>query len=95
LQASARQVILANGYERAPLFLPPAFTLLSTFGSSPDGLPAIGRAANMVKVWLSAGFGGNGIAFAALASEILSMALGGRADADSECFDPYRFGSGA
>lgn len=49
----------------------------------------------MVKVWLSAGFGGNGIAFAALASEILSMALGGRADADSECFDPYRFGSGA
>lgn len=175
-EIQARQVILASGYERAPLFLPAAFTLLSTFvmatspgsaplwrenamiweashpylyirtdaagrvivggededfsdaarrdaaigekagtiaakagkllggdtlkvdrawaatfGSSPDGLPAIGRAANMARVWLAAGFGGNGIAFAALASEILSAALGGEADPDAVCFDPYRF----
>ena len=173
----ARQVILAGGYERAPLFLPQAFAVLSTFvmatppgtapqwresamiweashpylylrvdadgriiaggededfadsdrrdaligakagviaakvgallgrdalpidrawaatfGSSPDGLPAIGRAANMARVWLSAGFGGNGIAFAALASEILSATLGGGVDPDAECFEPYRFG---
>lgn len=65
----------------------------ATFGSSPDGLPAIGRAAHMRHVWLSAGFGGNGIAFAALASEILSAALGGGRDPDAECFDPYRFGA--
>lgn len=66
-------------------------TWAATFGSSPDGLPAIGRAANMERVWLSAGFGGNGIAFAALASEILAEAMRGRADQDAGCFDPYRF----
>lgn len=172
----AGHVILANGYERAPLFLPPDFSLLTTFvmatapgtaplwkenvmiweasdpylyirtdsdgriiaggedaqitsadlrdaligqkagtiaaktaalldcepleidrkwaatfGSSPDGLPAIGRAANMSNVWLSAGFGGNGIAFAALASEIFSAAFKGPPDPDQACFDPYRF----
>jgi glycine/D-amino acid oxidase-like deaminating enzyme len=175
-EITARQVILAGGYERASLFLPADFTLLSTyvmatppgtaplwregamiweasdpylylradaagriivggedehfagaeprdaligekagtiaakagaliggepltidrawaatFGASPDGLPAIGPAANMHNVWLSAGFGGNGIAFAGLASELLSAALGGRSDPDAECFDPYRF----
>jgi len=172
----AGHVILANGYERAPLFLPPEFSLLTTFvmatppgtaplwnenvmiweasdpylyirtdsdgriiaggedaeltspehrdaligqkagtiaaktaallgcerldidrkwaatfGSSPDGLPAIGRAANMRNVWLSAGFGGNGIAFAALASELFSAAFKGPPDPDQACFDPYRF----
>lgn len=173
---AAKQVILAGGYERAPLFLPPEFALLSTFvmatppgtahlwrenamlweaadpylyirtdadgrviaggedegfidarhrdaiigtkasviaakvgallgcgplivdkawaatfGSSPDGLPAIGRAANMERVWLAAGFGGNGIAFAALASEVIAAAIAGHADPDAACFDPYRF----
>lgn len=63
----------------------------ATFGSSPDGLPAIGRAANMERVWISAGFGGNGIAFAALASEVLAAALRGGVDPDAACFDPYRF----
>jgi glycine/D-amino acid oxidase-like deaminating enzyme len=63
----------------------------ATFGSSPDGLPAIGPAANMDNVWLTAGYGGNGIAFAALASEIVSSALRGEPDPDAACFDPYRF----
>lgn len=174
---SARHAIFAGGYERAPLLLPPAFRLLSTFvmatspgtgslwrehamiweasdpylylrtsrdgriivggedietfnparrnreisertsilaqraaallgleepltidrrwaamfGNSPDGLPAIGAAAILSRVWLSAGFGGNGIAFAALASEILALSLIGRSDPDAACFDPYRF----
>lgn len=63
----------------------------ATFGASPDGLPAIGRAANMQRLWLSAGFGGNGIAFAALASELLTSAFAGQVDPDANCFDPYRF----
>ncbi len=173
----ANHVIIASGYERAPLFLPPAFSLLSTFviatprgsaplwrgnamiweaadpylyirvgpsgeiiaggedidavdpavrdermpaaagriaakmeklvgcepvaidrmwsatfGSSPDSLPAIGRSPLMRNVWLSAGFGGNGIAFAALAAEILSLEISGSPDPDSGCFDPGRFG---
>jgi glycine/D-amino acid oxidase-like deaminating enzyme len=63
----------------------------ATFGASPDGLPAIGRAANAEHLWIAAGFGGNGIAFAGLASEILSAGLSGKSDQDSARFDPYRF----
>lgn len=64
----------------------------ATFGSSPDSLPAIGRSSLMRNVWLSAGFGGNGIAFAALAADMLDRELSGSSDPDSECFSPYRFG---
>ncbi|MBN8847442.1 MULTISPECIES: FAD-binding oxidoreductase [unclassified Sphingomonas] len=63
----------------------------AAFGSSPDGLPAIGRAAGYDHLWLASGFGGNGITFAALATELLAGALDGKPDADSGCFDPYRF----
>ena len=63
----------------------------ATFGSSPDGLPAIGPARNMEHLWIAAGFGGNGIAFAALAAEILEGALNGTPDRDAPCFAPYRF----
>ena len=175
-QVRARRLVLASGYERARLFLPPSFSLLSsfafatppgvaplwrenamiwessdpylyvramadgrviaggddeefsdperrdaliaqkagaiaakleavlgcgpvtidrkwaaTFGSSPDGLPAIGPVVNHEGVWLSAGFGGNGIAFAALAAELLEAEFGGSGDPDAECFSPYRF----
>lgn len=173
----AREVILATGYERSPLFLPPAFSLLTTFaiatppgvaplwngnamiweasdpylylrtdeagriiaggedmeqadadardalisekagmiaakleamlgapvtidrqwaatfGASPDGLPAIGATSLMPHVWLAAGYGGNGIAFAALAAQMLERELAGEADPDREAFDPYRFDS--
>jgi glycine/D-amino acid oxidase-like deaminating enzyme len=64
----------------------------AAFGSSPDGLPAIGRARNHDGLWLASGFGGNGVSFAALGAELIAAELGGTADADAECFDPYRFG---
>jgi glycine/D-amino acid oxidase-like deaminating enzyme len=63
----------------------------AVFGGSPDGLPAIGRAANSDRVWLASGFGGNGITFAALAAELLTAELTGSPDPDLACFDPYRF----
>lgn len=72
-----------------PLVIDKAWS--ATFGSSPDGLPAIGRTAHMPHVWLAAGFGGNGIAFSALASNILATGLAGAVDPDADCFDPYRF----
>lgn len=64
----------------------------ATFGSSPDGLPAIGEAAALSQVWLAAAFGGNGIAFASLAADMLANELDGREDPNRECFSPYRFG---
>jgi glycine/D-amino acid oxidase-like deaminating enzyme len=64
------------------------------FGASPDGLPAIGPAANMQRLWLANGFGGNGVSFAALAAELIAAALvDGQPDPDADAFDPYRFGS--
>jgi len=63
----------------------------ATFGSSPDGLPAIGPTSLMPDIWLSAGYGGNGIAFAALAAQLLERSLRGEDDPDAACFDPYRF----
>lgn len=75
---------------RDPLTIERAWA--ATFASSPDGLPAIGPAANLPNVWLAAGYGGNGIAFSALAAEIIGQALNGSPDPDAECFDPYRFG---
>ena len=63
----------------------------ATFGSSPDGLPAIGPAANYDGVWLASGFGGNGISFAALGAEIIASDIAGKADPSAGYFDPYRF----
>jgi glycine/D-amino acid oxidase-like deaminating enzyme len=63
----------------------------ATFGASPDGLPAIGASSLMPHVWLAAGYGGNGIAFASLAAEMLERELSGTADPDRDAFDPYRF----
>jgi glycine/D-amino acid oxidase-like deaminating enzyme len=63
----------------------------AAFGASPDGLPAIGRAANHEGVWLASGFGGNGVSFAALAAELIAAELWGNPDPDAPCFDPYRF----
>lgn len=65
----------------------------AAFGSSPDGLPAIGRAANHDGVWLASGFGGNGVSFAALAAELIAAELSGNPDPDAGGFDPYRFRS--
>lgn len=63
----------------------------AAFGGSPDGLPAIGRAALHDDLWLASGFGGNGVTFAALGAEIIGAALADAPDPDAACFDPYRF----
>lgn len=63
----------------------------ATFGSSPDGLPAIGRAANADNLWLAYGFGGNGITFASLAADLIAGNLAGRPQEGADLFAPYRF----
>jgi glycine/D-amino acid oxidase-like deaminating enzyme len=61
------------------------------FGSSPDGLPAIGPVRGFEQVWLAAGFGGNGVSFARLAAELIVGAIGGAASPMLAEFSPYRF----
>lgn len=64
----------------------------ATFGRSPDGLPAIGLARGHERLWIAAGFGGNGVTFASLAATIVTAELSGASDPDASCFSPYRFG---
>jgi glycine/D-amino acid oxidase-like deaminating enzyme len=63
----------------------------ATFGASPDGMPAIGKAANADNIWIAYGFGGNGISFASLAAELIAAEFAGTPDQDAALFDPYRF----
>lgn len=63
----------------------------ASFGSSPDGLPAIGRVPRRPGLWLASGFGGNGISFAALAADLIAADLAGHADPHASFFDPRRF----
>lgn len=67
----------------------------ATFGSSPDGLPAIGRVRDRPDVWIASGFGGNGVTFAELATELIAADLSGAPDPDAACFDFYRFSAEA
>jgi glycine/D-amino acid oxidase-like deaminating enzyme len=71
----------------------PRETWAAMFGSSPDGLPAIGPSAVFDRLWLASGFGGNGVTFAALAAELLTASLTDLWGKDMDCFDPYRFGA--
>ncbi|WP_309643441.1 FAD-dependent oxidoreductase, partial [Phenylobacterium sp.] len=66
----------------------------ATFGSSPDGLPAIGRARSNRSLWLASGFGGNGVSFASLAADLICAELSGAPDPGATDFDPYRFEAG-
>jgi glycine/D-amino acid oxidase-like deaminating enzyme len=63
----------------------------STFGGSPDGLPAIGQCGFAPNIWLAYGYGGNGVTFAALASDLIGDAFAGRPNVAAHGFDPYRF----
>lgn len=63
----------------------------ATFGSSPDGLPAIGRAPGFDALWLASGFGGNGVSFASMAASLICASLDGVPAPDLECFAPDRF----
>lgn len=64
----------------------------ATFGGSPDGLPAIGRVRGFDNLWLTSGFGGNGVTFASLAASLVCAEMSGLPNPDLECFSPYRFG---
>ncbi|MEQ1490148.1 MAG: FAD-dependent oxidoreductase [Terricaulis sp.] len=62
----------------------------ANFGGSPDGLPAIGSARNMDKVYLAYGYGGNGVTFASLGAQIIEGLISGEPVPGARGFDPYR-----
>lgn len=56
------------------------------FGTSPTGLPVIGAVPGLDGVQAVMGFGGNGITFSMIASQIVSAAIRGRPDPDADLF---------
>lgn len=62
----------------------------STFGGSPDGLPAVGRARSLENLFLAYGYGGNGVTFASLGAELIERLVRSDADEEAVWFDPYR-----
>lgn len=56
------------------------------FGVTPDGLPIIGAVPGLDGAFVVMGFGGNGITFSQIASEIVAAAIDGRVDPDADIF---------
>ncbi|WP_454760887.1 NAD(P)/FAD-dependent oxidoreductase [Caulobacter segnis] len=56
------------------------------FGESATGLPSIGPIESMDHTWAVMGFGGNGITYSVIASEIVAAEIRGERDADADLY---------
>jgi glycine/D-amino acid oxidase-like deaminating enzyme len=63
-----------------------AYRWAGTFGETKDGLPYIGQIRQMPRCQFALGFGGNGIIFSLIASEIIRDALLGRSNPNARLF---------
>lgn len=64
----------------------PEFAWAGTFGSTATGLPFIGSVPMHPRIHAVMGYGGNGITFSQLASEIVTASIEGYSDADANLF---------
>ena len=64
----------------------PEFAWTGSFGTTSSGLPIIGRLPRHPGIFAVMGYGGNGITFSQIASEIVRSALAGRPDRDADLF---------
>ena len=56
------------------------------FGESATGLPLIGPAPDMAHTQVVMGFGGNGITYSVIASQVVAAAVRGRPDSDADLY---------
>lgn len=64
----------------------PQFAWAGAFGSTSTGLPIIGQVPQKPRIHAVMGYGGNGITFSRIASEIVSASIAGRQDSDADLF---------
>ncbi|WP_095199396.1 NAD(P)/FAD-dependent oxidoreductase [Mesorhizobium carmichaelinearum] len=64
----------------------PEFAWTGSFGTTSTGLPYIGAIPRRPRIHAIMGYGGNGITFSRIASEIISASIKGLADADASLF---------
>lgn len=62
------------------------FAWSGAFGASDDGLPSIGAVPGMPNCYAILGFGGNGLTFGMVASQVITSILSGQSSAESELF---------
>ena len=58
------------------------------FGESATGLPSIGPVPDMDHAFAVMGFGGNGITYSVIASQVVGAAIRGRTDPDADLYRP-------
>lgn len=64
----------------------PAYAWAGSFGTTPTGLPYVGAVPRHPRVVAAMGYGGNGITFSQIASELALNLIEGRDDADAALF---------
>ena len=64
----------------------PQFAWAGSFGTTTTGLPYIGRLPRHLRVHSVMGYGGNGITYSQIASEVVTSAIEGREDCDASLF---------
>ena len=62
------------------------YSWAGAFGESSTGLPSIGRVPGMDHAWAVMGFGGNGITYSVIASQIVSTEVRGGSDPDADLY---------
>ena len=64
------------------------YSWAGAFGESATGLPSIAPVPDMDHAWAVMGFGGNGITYSVIASQIVSAAVRGKPDPDADLYAP-------
>lgn len=64
------------------------YTWAGAFGESATGLPSIAPVPAMDNAWAVMGFGGNGITYSVIASQIVAAGIRGRSDPDADLYRP-------
>lgn len=62
------------------------YTWAGAFGTSGTGLPSIGPVPDLAHCWAVMGFGGNGITYSVIASEVVAAGIRGRPDPDADIY---------
>lgn len=64
------------------------YSWAGAFGESATGLPSIGPVPDMDHTWAVMGFGGNGITYSVIASQVVGTAVRGKSDPDADLYAP-------
>jgi len=64
------------------------YSWAGAFGESATGLPSIAPVPDLDHAWAVMGFGGNGITYSVIASQVVSTALRGGSDPDADLYRP-------